>query len=234
MDFQGYQAEQVPSDYRDDPYQRGQEMQEAADSGSLAVLHRTLGQPRLSRAAAEVRQSQEDAAEAMGTGGMGSQAEALQTGLASDPRMQGAFEKNLEALEGMDGLAVRTVMLLRHGPTRDDTRPGPVLAMADQPLSEGVGTVVADAAAEAAKKEAAESARGAVRGLTRGLLGRRGQEEEEPKEEVVPAPVQFILMRVTSQVEDVKTGPLPEELFAPPARLPGRRPALEGKGLILG
>jgi hypothetical protein len=99
-----------------------------------------------------------------------------------------------------------------------------VLAMADQPLSAGMGEVMADAA----KEEAADAARGALRGLSRGLLGRGDDEKEE--EETAPALVQSILMRMTSSVEEIQTDPLSDDLFQPPAGYTEIAPPWQGMG----
>jgi hypothetical protein len=223
MEIGGYPAEQFLMVIEVVPATE-EAIQEAADSGSMAVLSEIW----ISRDVPgweELKKAQEEfAAQALGNSGASAQAEALQQALASDPRMQDAYKENLKALEEMDGLAVKTVtsfVTVPPGMTLDKEQ---VLAMADQPLSEGVGEAVADAAAEEAK----EAASGAVRNLTRGILGRRRQQEEEPKEEAQPEPAQFILMRVTSLVEEIITGPLPDELFHPPADYQEKDPPWKG------
>lgn len=223
MEIGGYPAEQFLMVIEVVPATE-EAIQEAADSGSMAVLSEIW----ISRDVPgweELKKAQEEAAaQAMGNAGASAQAEALQQALASDPRMQDAYKENLKALEEMDGLAVKTVtsfVTVPPGMTLDKEQ---VLAMTNQPLSAGVGEAVADAAAEEAK----ETARGAVRNLTRGVLGRRRQQEEEPKEEAQPEQAQFILMRVTSLVEDIKTGPLPDELFQPPADYQEKDPPWKG------
>lgn len=189
-------------------------IQEEADSGSLAVLSE-LWISRDFPGWEELRKAQEEmATQAMSEAGVGGQAGAIQQALASDPRMKEAFEKNMEVMKEMDGLAVKTVTSFVVVPPEQELNKDEVLAMSDQPISEGVGGVLAGAASDAAKKEAADQARGAVRNLTRGLLGRRGNQEEEAPA-AVEVPRQAILMRMTSTVQDIKTGPLPAELFQP-------------------
>ncbi|MCJ7629272.1 MAG: hypothetical protein MUO50_12910, partial [Longimicrobiales bacterium] len=189
-------------------------IQVEADSGSLAVLSE-LWISRDFPGWEELRKAQEEmATQAMSEAGVGGQAGAIQQALASDPRMKEAFEKNMEVMKEMDGLAVKTVISFVVVPPEQELNKDEVLAMSDQPISEGVGGVLAGAASDAAKKEAADQARGAVRNLTRGLLGRRGNQEEEAPA-AVEVPRQAILMRMTSTVQDIKTGPLPAELFQP-------------------
>jgi hypothetical protein len=130
----------------------------------------------------------------------------------------------------MDGVTVRTVVNFVTVPPGKELDQEQVMALADQPLSAGMGEVVADAAAEAARQQAQDAARGAVRGLTRGLLGRRRQQEEEPQEEAQPELVQAILMRTTSTVEDLKVGPLGEEIFQAPSDYTQIDPPWTGMG----
>jgi len=210
MEIGGYPAEQFLMVLEVVP--TSQEAVEAAvESGTMAVLTE-LWVSRDFPGWQELKEAQAKMAEeAMGQTGASDFAGAIQQALASDPRMQEAFEENMEAMKEMDGLAVKTVTSFVTVPPGKDFDSDNVLAMADQPLSEGVGEVVADAAAEEAK----EAARGAVRNLTRGILGRRGRQEEEPEEEAQPDPVQTILMRTTSTVEDITTGPLSDDLFKP-------------------
>ena len=222
MEIHGYRAEQFLVTIEMVPTSE-EAVQEAADSGSLAVLTE-IWVSRDVPGWEELKKAQMEAAEAMGSGNMGSQAEALQQALASDPRMQEAYAENLKTMEEMDGLAVKTVVYFVVVPPAQELNKSEVLAMEGKPISEGVGGVLGDAAKDAA----VDQARGAVRNLTRGILGRRQQEEEKPPVEEVAR--QVILMRVTSNVVDVKTGPLPDELFQHPADYRQKDPPWKGVG----
>jgi hypothetical protein len=205
MDVSGFSAEQfliilemVPT---------GEEAEEGSEeSGAMAVLTELWicpdfpGWEDLKNAQAKM------AEQAMGASETGGFATGLQAALASNPRMAEAFEKNMEAMKEMDGMAVKTVTSFVTVPTGADFDPEQVMAMADQPLPVGEGA--AGVAAEGAR----EAARGALRGISRGILGRR---QEEPEEE--SQAVQTILMRMTTAVENVQTGSISEDTFRPPA-----------------
>lgn len=120
-------------------------------------------------------------------------------------------------------MAVKTVTSFVTVPAGKDFDAEQVLAMAEEPLSTSMGEAAKGAAAEGAK----EAARGAVRGLTRGLFGRK---KEEPEEEAPPEPVQTIIMRTTSLVQDIRTGSLPDDLFRPPADYQETDPPWRGTG----
>ena len=225
MEIGGYPAEQFLMVLEVVP--TSQEAVEAAvESGTMAVLTE-LWVSRDFPGWQELKEAQAKMAEeAMGQTGASEFAGAIQQALASDPRMQEAFEENMEAMKEMDGLAVKTVTSFVTVPPGKEFDSDNVLAMTDQPLSAGVGEAVADAAAEGAQ----EAARGAVRNLTRGILGRRGRQEEEPEEEAQPEPVQVILMRTVSTVGDITTGPLPDELFLPTLGYQETDPPWKGTG----
>jgi len=216
MSFEGYSAEQVLMVVEVIP--RSTDPDAAQEEPGSMVLLSDLWMSTDFPGLAAIREAQaKAAAESMGTG-EGGFAAAMQQAFASDPRMQEAFERNAEELQGLDGLAVKTVsyfLLLAPGAELDRAA---VLAAADQPLGPGVGEAAAGAAAAGAR----EAARGAVRGLTRGILGRRQQEEAPPQAEAAPS--QSIVLRTTSLVEGVSTGTLSEDLFRPPAGYTEKRP----------
>ena len=225
MEIGGYPAEQFLMVLEVVPTSQ-EAVEEAVESGTMAVLTE-LWVSRDFPGWQELKEAQAKMAEeAMGQTGASEFAEAIQQALASDPRMQEAFEENMEAMKEMDGLAVKTVTSFVTVPPGKEFDSDNVLAMTDQPLSAGVGEAVADAAAEGAQ----EAARGAVRNLTRGILGRRGRQEEEPEEEAQPELVQVILMRTVSTVEDITTGPLPDELFLPTLGYQEKDPPWKGTG----
>jgi len=229
MDMGGFPAEQfllvlemVPT---------SEEAVEAAEeSGTMAVVtelwmtQEMPGWKEFQEAQAEM------ASQAAGASDANAFAAAIQQALATDPRMEEAFDKNMEAMQEMDGVAVKTVVNFVMIPPEQELDREQVLAMASEPLSAGMGEVVADAAADAAKEEAADAARGALRGLSRGLLGRGRDEPEEKEEEAAPAPVQSILMRMTSSVEEIRTDPLSDDLFQPPAGYTEIAPPWQGMG----
>lgn len=125
---------------------------------------------------------------------------------AYDPRIEGAWQKNLDALKELDGTALRTTMhfvLVQPGMTLDRDK---VLAEADKSLSSDVAGA------------AAASAEGAAKKAIGGLAGRFGfgKKKEEPKEEKQPEPSQVVFMRIESQVTDVSTDPLDPSVFQVP------------------
>ncbi len=128
-------------------------------------------------------------------------------GLASyDPRIEGAWQKNLEALRELKGTALRTTMHFVSLPQGVKLDRNKVLAEADKSLA----TDLTDAAASGAK----EAAKNALSGLA-GRFGRH--KKEEPKKEEAPTPTQAVFMRVTSEIGDVKTAPLDPSTFEVPA-----------------
>lgn len=208
QDFGDYSAEQVLMIIEIVP--RTEEAREAAEEGGSMVLFTELWLSTDFPAYEQYLAAQEELGKAvMESGGAADVASAYQQAFASDPRMQEAFEKNVEAMKELEGMQVKSVSSFVMVPAGMSLDRDAVFAAADQPLSESVGSAVGNAAAKGAE----EAARGAVRGLTRGLLGRG--KKEEPKEE--PAPTQFILMRITSVLEDFSTATLSDDLFTYPS-----------------
>ncbi len=207
QDFGEYSAEQVLMIIETVP--RTDEARDAVEEGGSMVLFTELWLSKDFPAYEQYMAAQAELGEAFVESGGGSDmASAYQQAFASDPRMQDAFEENLEAMKDLDGMQVKSVSSFVTVPAGMPLDRDAVLAATDQTLSESVGSAVGNAAA----KEAEEAARGAVRGLTRGLLGRG--KKEEPKEE--PAPAQFILMRITSLLDGFSTDPLSDDLFTNP------------------
>ncbi|MGD8322220.1 MAG: hypothetical protein PVJ02_17345 [Gemmatimonadota bacterium] len=133
-------------------------------------------------------------------------ASSMQGVSAYNPGVEDAWQKNREALEELDGTALRATMhfvLLPPGVSLDRDQ---VLADADRSLSSDV----ADAAAESAK----DAAKNAVSGLA-GRFG-FGKKKKEPKEETAPEPTQAEFMRIISEVHDVSTDPLDPSVFKVP------------------
>ncbi len=127
------------------------------------------------------------------TGGMD---QATQT----DPRIGAAMEKLGKELDNLEGIALKSTthfVLVPPGAKFDRKK---ALKDADKNL--------ADDAAGAAANEAVKSAEGAVSGITGGMFGK-----SKPKE---PKPEQSTVMRVTSEVTEVETVLLQDEVFEVP------------------
>jgi hypothetical protein len=201
MDFDGYSAEQVVMIVEVVP--TGEEAQQQG-AGRMAVVT-DLWLSSNFPGYEEIREAQAQMAQGFmgGAAGMGA---AFQQAFASDPRMKDAFEENMEKMKDMEGMPVKTVASFVTVPYGMDLDWEAVLAATDQPLSEGMGGAMGEGAAEAA--------RGAMRNLTRGLLGRRGQQEEEPETEA-EAMTQVITMRTVTTIDDVRLGDIPPETFQP-------------------
>jgi hypothetical protein len=93
-----------------------------------------------------------------------------------------------------------------------------VLAAADEPLGSGMGELMGQAAGRGAEA----AARDAMSRISGGILGRRGQ-QEEPGGQPTPG-TQSIVMRITSSVEGVQTGPVADDLRRPPSGYEERVP----------
>jgi hypothetical protein len=127
--------------------------------------------------------------------------------MAANPQLGTALERMEEEMEGLDGTTLEsTAYVVVVAPGQELDRDA-VLAMAGQPLSEGMGTVAGRAAGNAARDAAADAARSAA-GRLGGLFGRK---KEEPKEPEIPA--QSILTRITTRVTEIEAGPFAPEVF---------------------
>lgn len=140
-------------------------------------------------------------------------AEGLQQAFAADPRIQVALEQNREALEALEGTAVKTTTMMV------TVMPGatfnPELAVAD--MERELGVDVGAVAGAAARDAAAGAARGALSGMTRGILGRR-QAEPAPAPQAEAEPVtQVTILRTVQELVGVDRGPVPGDIFTPPA-----------------
>jgi hypothetical protein len=85
-----------------------------------------------------------------------------------------------------------------------------VLAAEGQPLEAGDMPSGMDAAMEAMRRMG-------------GMPGRRNREEAEPEAPAGPT-TQTITMRSVSSIEEIKTEPLPDDLFQPPPEYTERQP----------
>lgn len=135
---------------------------------------------------------------------------------AVNPQLQVMIEQNRQAMEEMQGTAVRTIslmVLVPPGATFDKER-----AVADLTgeLSRSMGEVAGAAAGAAARDAAASAARGALGRIGGGLLGRRNREEPPPAEEAPPAPSQSTLLRNVEELVRVDRGAIDASVFGIP------------------
>lgn len=136
----------------------------------------------------------------------------LEQAFAMDPRIQLALEQNREALEKLEGTAVRTTTFLVVVPHGVTFSPEAALADAERDLSQDLGA----AAGAAARAAAADAARGAIGGITRGVLGRGRQQEAPPPAAADPDPTQATLIRIVQELTEVSRRPVPGDIFEPP------------------
>ncbi len=145
-----------------------------------------------------MRDMQAEAAERFRESGAAQNMSQSLEGLESfDPRLREAWQENLEAMKELEGTALRSTVHFVTVPMGVQLDRDKVLAEADQ----GLGSAVAGAARESARDAA------------RSVLGRFGRRQEEPEE---PEPTQSVFMRIVTEIEDVETAILGDDLFGPP------------------
>lgn len=145
-------------------------------------------------------------------------AEGMQQAFAADPRIQVAMEQNQEALEALEGTAVKTTTFMVTVVPGETFDPELALADAERDLSIDVGAAAGAAASAAARESAENAARGALRGMTRGILGRRRSEPEpQPEPEAADPVTQVTILRTVQELVGVERGPVPADVFTPPA-----------------
>lgn len=163
-------------------------------------------------AAQAMKRMQEEYADEMAA--MGSRAGETGSGIAAafqyDGRFRAAVERNKEELEQLDGIPVKSTMYFVLVPPEAELDRDAVLALNDTPISEGLGSQMADMAAESA----AESAKDAVKSRLGGLFG-GGDDDDDDKKEEVPAPTPSVLLRATVTVTDVEETTLDAAIFGP-------------------
>jgi hypothetical protein len=138
----------------------------------------------------------------------GADASGMDQASKTDPRIGAALEKLAEELKGLEGIALKsTTHFIVVPPGAEFDR--------DKALKDADKSLAGDAAGAAAN-EAARSAQGAVSGITGGLFGRK------PKE---PKPEQSTIVRVKSEVTDVQTAMLQDDLFKAPPDYTEAKPA---------
>lgn len=234
MSFDGYSAEEVLMTMEVIPVQEGAvepAEDEAADptlEGGRMVLLTQLWVSRDFPGWEAMQEAQGEMARELMKGEGAGLAQSMQQAFASDPRIEEGFRQSMEEMQGLEGMPVKTVTSFIMVPPGQEFQPDPILASLDEPLpTVNVGAAVADAAQESAK----DAARNAVSNLTGGLFGGKKKEEEKPPEESQEEePTQSVIMRVTSLVEDVRTDPIPNDLFQPPADYQETTPTELGRG----
>lgn len=138
-----------------------------------------------------------------------------ETGIAAafahDSRFQAAVERNREELEELDGMPVKSTSYFVLVPAGAELDKDAVLAMEGTPISEGLGSVMGQAAAKAAE----EGAKDAIKSRLGGLFGGGGDKKEEEAEPEVAAPTASILIRTTVTTKDASETTLDAALFGP-------------------
>ena len=125
--------------------------------------------------------------------------EGLAAAFTADPKVRAAMEKATKELEKLEGYELKSTMhvvIVPPGLTFDREK-----ALADE--SGGGGG-------------AGPAVRRGLGGMVRGALGNRGQ-QPPPQPEPTSAPTQATMVRVRSEVRELKTSALAASLFEPPA-----------------
>ncbi len=220
--FDGYTAEQVFMTMEVIPVTQ-EARASAEETGNMVVFTELWlsedfpGMEALEEARAEFTR------EGVSDQGAGGYNAALQEAFAQDPRLRGAMEKNMEEMEELRGIPVKTVTSMVLVPLGQEFDAEAVAAASDQPLqSGGMGDLMGQAAGAAA----ADAAREAL-GRMGGMFGRGKKKEEAPPE---AAAGQAVFMRITSLLEDVQTSDIPDSVFEPPADYQEQEPAWRGGG----
>ncbi len=146
-----------------------------------------------------MRDMQAEAAERLRESGATQNMSQSMEGLAEsfDPRLREAWQENLEAMKELEGTALKSTVHFVTVPMGVDLDREKVLAEANQ----GLGSAVAGAAREG------------VRDAARSALGRFGRRQEEPEE---PEPAQSVFMRIVTEIGEIETATLGDDLFAVP------------------
>ncbi len=207
----GYEAEQVVLTVEI----VGETYAEEGDSvirGSLVVLTELWLSEGFPGHAAERAFQEAWAGRMMDDLAVGEEAEDMSAIFAHDPRIREGLERLQEQLGGLEGTTLRTVSHFVSVPDGVEFDREKVIADAGRSLLADVGEGIARGAA-----------RGARRRLGRLLGGRNREENREPE------PKQVVIMRTTSEVEEVGTGTVPVGLFSAPADY-GEREGMRGTG----
>ncbi len=149
------------------------------------------------------QQMRSDVAEHIGESTRQSMANSMQAFSSAEPGLSEAWKKNAEELEKVQGYAMRTTMLFVALPPNVPLDRDEALAEKDKSLG--------SSAAGAAEGSAADVARKALGGIF-------GKKKEEPKAEAAEAtPHQATFMRITTEIQNVKTGGIDPSVFEVPA-----------------
>src|SRR5690606_7396054 len=133
--------------------------------------------------------------------------EAMEGVYAVNPQFRVVFEQNREAMEAMQGTAVRTTTLMILVPPNVRFERERAVADLTGELSRPLGAVAGAAAGAAARGAAAEAARGALGRLGGGMFG-RNREPDPPAEEEAPPPAQSTLLRFVEELQRVSRDPI--------------------------
>jgi hypothetical protein len=143
--------------------------------------------------------------------------EGLAPVFAVNPQLQVMIEQNQQAMEEMEGTAVRTITLMVLVPPGASFDRDRAVADLTGELGRSMGAVAGAAAGEAARGAAASAARGALGRLGGGMLGRRNREEPPPPAEEAPAaPSQTTLLRSVEELVRVDRSPIDASVFEIP------------------
>jgi len=130
-------------------------------------------------------------------------AQAMGALAATNPGMDEAWEKNLEAMKELQGSTLRTTTHFVSVPPGGTLDRDKVLESANEAVSEGGG--------------AAQGAANAARQALGGLAGRFGRGRPQQQQEAAPPPAaQAVIMRFRSEISDVGTGAVDASLFQVP------------------
>jgi hypothetical protein len=155
----------------------------------------------------DYRAMAEEMSEFFGTAG---QPDDLAAFALIDARVGAAVAEALESLAEVEGMAVRTTMVVAVLPATVELDTEQLIAWEPSTM----GDQLRGQASQAAQDAARDAARDAIRGMTRGILGRRGGDEEQVAEQDLTI---HPLVRVTTELSDVRTGGTPtEDMFRIP------------------
>ncbi len=181
-----------------------EEVMEGAEAGRMVLFTQLWLSADVPGYEAYVDAQKEFGAQVMRSGG----GQGLAAAFAADPRMAEAVEANQDALKDLEGLTLRSTSVFLTLPPGAELDRDAALASLEGPLPEGGG--LGDLAAEGA----AAAARDAMKNLG-GMLGRRNR-KNRPQEAAAPQG-QSVIMRMTTSMEDFRTGGVSNDLFQVPA-----------------
>ncbi len=127
-----------------------------------------------------------------------------------DPRVGAAVAEALESLAEVEGMPVRSTIVVAVLPATVELDTEQLIAWQPATMGDQLRGQASQAAADAAR----DAARSAIRGMTRGILGRTGGGEEQVAERDLTI---HPLIRMTQEITDVRTTGVPTpEMFVVP------------------